>query len=82
MVGGNRFKRRKAFGAIMVQEALSVLNRFDWLAWRVGVETFMESCSTRWRLDAAEYSVDIVGIAALSWMRLTVVLLNSLSMLL
>ena len=88
MVGGNRVKRRGAVGEIAVREALYVLpkapypleaTRLDWFTWRVGVETLMDSCSTRWRLYATELSVDLVGIAALSWTRLTVVLLNSLS---
>ena len=52
---------------------------FDWVVWRVGVENLMDTCSTRWRLYAANYLVDLVGIAAFSWMRLTVMLLKSLS---
>ena len=55
------------------------VTRFEWFAWRIGVETFMETCSTWWRLYATEASMDIVRIAALSYMRLTVVLLKSLS---
>ena len=87
-MGGNGVKRRGAVGAIAVREALSLLpkapspleaTRFDWVAWRVGVETLMETCLTQWRLYAAESSVDLLGIAAFSWMRLTVVVLKSLS---
>ena len=89
-MGGNGVKRRGSVGVIAVWGALYMLpkapsplevNRFDWVTWRVGVETFMETCPTRWRLYAAESSVDLVGIADLSWMRLTVVVLNSFSML-
>ena len=40
------------------------VNRFDWVAWRVGVEFFMETCSTQWRLYDEESSVDLVGIDA------------------
>ena len=48
LVGGNRVKRILAVGAIAVQQALFVLTkvpsplevkRFDWVMWRVGVET-------------------------------------------
>ena len=89
-MGGNGVKRRGSVGAISVREALYVLpkepsplevTRFDCITWRVGVETLMETCSTQWRLYAAEYLVDLLGIAALSWMRLTVVVVNSFSML-
>ena len=47
-MGGNGVKRRGEVGAIAVRKALSVLPkapyplevaRFDWAAWRVGVET-------------------------------------------
>ena len=55
------------------------VNSFKWFAWRVGVDNLMETCSTRWRLYVAESLLDLVGIDALSWMRLTVVLFNSLS---
>ena len=81
-MGVNGVKRRGSFGAIAVREAFYVLpkspsllevTRFDWVAWRVGVEIFMETCSTWWRLYDADSSVDLVGIAAFSWMRLTVV---------
>ena len=54
LVGGNRVKRILAVGAIAVQQALFVLTkvpsplevkRFDWVMWRVGVETWiMRSC--------------------------------------
>ena len=45
---GNGFNRRVTVGAISVRQSLSVLpktpsplevNIFDWVAWRVGVET-------------------------------------------
>ena len=47
-MGGNGVTRRGAFGAIAVRKDLSVLpkapsplevTRFDWVVWRVGVET-------------------------------------------
>ena len=78
----NGVKRRGSVGAIAVREAFYVMpkspsllevTRFDWVAWRVGVEIFMETCSTWWRLYDADSSVDLVGIADFSWMRLTVV---------
>ena len=87
-MGGNGFKRRGEVCEIAMQEALSVLpkapsplevTRFDWVAWRVGVENLMKTCSTRWRLYAVDSLVDLVGIDDLSWMRLTVVLLKSSS---
>ena len=62
-MGGNGFNIIGAVCAIAVREALSVLpkapsplevTRFDWVVWRVGVETLMETCSTRWRLYAVE----------------------------
>ena len=73
-MGGKGVKRRVAYGKISVQGVLSVLpkapsplevTRFDWVAWRVGVETLMETCSARWRLYSAESTVDLVGVAAL-----------------
>ena len=60
-MGGNRVNRRGAAGAIAVSQALSVLpkapsplevNGFGRFVWKVGVETLMEACSTRWRLCA------------------------------
>ena len=81
-MGGSGVKRRGSVGVIAVWGALYVLpkapspleaTRFDWVAWRVGVEIFMETCSTWWRLYDADSSVDLVGIAAFSCMRLTVV---------
>ena len=88
LLGGNGVKRRVAVGTIALREALYVhpkasypleVNNFDWVVWRFGVENLMGACSTQWRLYASESSVDLVGIAALSLMRLTVVLLKSLS---
>ena len=47
-MGGDGFKIIGAFGVIAVRQALSVLSkspsplevtRFDWVVWRVGVET-------------------------------------------
>ena len=55
------------------------VNGVDGFMWRVGVETLMAAYSTRWRLYDVESSVDLVGISDLPWMRLTVVLLKSLS---
>ena len=87
-MGGNGIKRRGSVGTIAVQEDLSMLQKapsplevtlFDLVAWRVGVETLIETCSTWWRLYAAESSVDLVEIADLSWISFTVVLLKSLS---
>ena len=87
-MGWDGVKRIGAFGVIAVRQALSVLPKapsplevtvFDGFVWRVGVETLMEACSTRWRLYAVESSVDLVGISALIWMSITVVLLKSLS---
>ena len=84
----NGVNRRGSFGVIAVRQALSVLPKapsplevtvFDGFVWRVGIETLMEACSTRWRLYAVESSVDLVGVSALPWMRLTVVLLKLLS---
>ena len=86
-MGGNGVKRRVAVGAIAVREALSVMPKepsplevtwFHWVVWRVGAENLMGTCSIRLRLHVAESLVDLVGIAVLSWMRLTVVLLKSL----
>ena len=86
-MGGNGVKRRGSVGVIAVWGALYMLpkapsplevNRFDWVTWRVGVETFMETCPTRWRLYAADSLVDLVGIAALSCMRHAVVFSKSL----
>ena len=34
----------------------------------------METCSTLWRSHTSDPSVNLVGVAALSWMKLTVVL--------
>ena len=74
LVGGNGVNRRGAVGAIAVREALYILQkslsplevtRFDWVTWRVGAETLIETCSTRWRLYDADSLVDIMGISAL-----------------
>ena len=87
-MGGNGVKRRGPVGVITVRGALSVLpksppplkvTRFNWVAYRVGVETLMETCSTRWTLYAVEFLVNLVGVSALSWMSLALVPLNSLS---
>ena len=87
-MGGNRVNIILAVGVIALREAFSVLpkspsllevTRFYWVAWRVGVETLMDTCSTIWRLYAADSSVDLVGISALSCMSITVALLKSLS---
>ena len=53
LVGGNGVKIRGSVGEIAVQGALYVLPKapspievtnFDWVAWRVGVVTLMETC--------------------------------------
>ena len=73
-MGRNGVNRRGAVGAIAVREALYILQkslsplevtRFDWVTWRVGAETLIETCSTRWRLYDADSLVDIMGISAL-----------------
>ena len=46
---------------------------------RGSVGAMIETCSTLQRSYAADSSMDLAGVAALSWMRLIVVLLNSLS---
>ena len=88
VVVGKGFKRIVSVCEIAVRKALSVLPKttsplevtgFDGFVLRVGVETFVEACSTWWRLYAVESSVDLVGISALIWMSITVVLLKSLS---
>ena len=63
MAGGNRDNRRGSVGMIAVRQEFSVLPKapsplkvtgFYGVVWRVGVETLMGACSTRWRLYAGE----------------------------